>query len=391
MTCSEVKYYLIDFSKGILLNEVREEIHEHLNSCTGCSKAFDEIISMKSKSGRNHRFVANEQKVRVNIRKKIGENKTSKKISAKIFPSISSLSSEADQLKNNLIIKTNEIDNNKLFTIAGLISIIALGAILAFIIFDHSHNSFWEVKKISGYPAIESKILTDEGVIKIGERLFTDSESRARMKIGTIGEIDIDPGSEIQIVETDLSEHILILSKGKISARTWAVPKLFVIKTPSAVVKDLGCIYYLSVSENSLTTLNVKSGWVMMEYKNKKSLLPEGTSCYSDISKGVGTPFSNDASFSFKESLYKLDFENGDAAELERVLFESNKGDLISLFHLLKHFDEGSRAKIYDRISSLYRIPQRITREGIIKGDLDMMGRLWVELGVGRISMYQNL
>ena len=391
MKCSEVKYYLNDFSRGLLLDEVRTEIHEHINSCNICAKALDEIITLRSKAGLKHRFATSGQKVRVKIHKNIGENNSSEKITSKVFPSVSTLSSEADHLKTNLLIKANEIDNNKLFTIAGIISIITLGVTLAFIIFDQSSPSFWTVERISGYPVIESKVLADEDVINFGEKLFTDSESRARLKVGTIGEIDIDPGSEVQIIETNSSEHKLILSKGKISARTWVTPKFFSIKTPSAVVKDLGCIYYLSVNEKSLTTLNVKSGWVLMENNNRKSLLPEETSCYSDITKGVGTPFSNNATNLFKESLYKLNFENGSAAELEIVLSESRKEDLVSMVHLLKSLDEESRGKIYDRIAILFKLPQRITREGIIKGDKNMMGRLWTELGAGSISMYQNL
>ena len=40
MHCAEVKYYLSDYSRGILLDEVRTEIHEHLNDCKVCAKVF---------------------------------------------------------------------------------------------------------------------------------------------------------------------------------------------------------------------------------------------------------------------------------------------------------------------------------------------------------------
>lgn len=390
MKCAEVLYYLNDYSKGILLNEVRAEIHEHLNNCISCAKVFDEIIISKE-SGK--------KKINVNPReesweriKKVGEKtRSTKKIISRRFPSDSTLSSETENLKNNFLVKANEIENNKLFNIAAIISAIALGIILAFMIFNNSPASFWSVEKISGYPVIETKVLTGQGIIKIGEKLYTDSESRARLKVGVIGEIDIEPESEIKIIETKTSEYRLVLSKGKISARMWSAPKLFSIKTPSAVVKDLGCMYYLSVNNESSTLLQVKSGWVLMENKNAKSLLTTGASCYSEKSKGLGTPFSNDASNLFKESLHKLDFENGGKTDLEKVLSESRIADLISLFHLLKRLDQESRGIIYDRISYLFKMPQRITRDGIISGNKDMIARLWVELGLGSISMYQNL
>lgn len=391
MNCNEVKYYLSDYSKGILLDEVRSEIHKHLNNCKSCTKIFDDIITITSEAGTKKRSSQSSKKVLEKIHVENEKTSNPKKIIPRIFSSASAISSEVDHIKSCLTLKANEIENNKLYVVAGIISVIALGVILAYMIFDHSPSIFWPVEKISGYPVIESRVLTYQGVMRIGEKLYTDSESRARLKVGGWGEIDVEPKSEIQIIETKSSEYRLVLSKGKISARTWVAPKLFSIGTPSAIVTDLGCIYYLTVDDKASTTIQVKSGWVLVENNSIKSLLPAGTSCYSKIFKGPGTPFVNDASELFKESLFKLDFENGGKAELEKLLSESRRADLISLYHLLKRSDQESRGKIYDRILLLFKMPQRITREGIVNGNKDMLGRLWTELGIGSISIYQNL
>ncbi|MCK7524141.1 MAG: FecR domain-containing protein [Ignavibacteriales bacterium] len=112
------------------------------------------------------------------------------------------------------------------------------------------------MEKISGYPVVESSVLTGQGIIKIGEKLLTDSESRARLKVGAIGEIDIEPESEIEITGNKIIRiQDSSLSKGKISVRTWVAPKLFSIKTPSAVITDFGCMYYLSVDDKASTTI----------------------------------------------------------------------------------------------------------------------------------------
>ena len=391
MNCAEVKYYLNDYSKGILLDEVRAEIHEHLNCCKSCTKVLDNMISISDAASAKKKIVRQNKRIWERVHKEREKNNRAQKIVPRIFPASSRISSEAHHLKSSLMLKANEIENNKLLVIAGIISVIALGVILAFMIFDHPPASFWYVEKVSGYPVIESKVLTDQGIIKIGEKLYTDSESRVRLKVGVAGEIDVEPESEIEINETKSSEYRLVLSRGKISARTWIAPKLFSINTPSAVLTDLGCMYYLSVSDDSSTMLQVKSGWVLMEHNNNKSLLPAGTTCLSQISEGLGTPFSNEASTTFKASLYKLDFENSNTRELVNLLSEARQKDLITLFHLLKRLDQESCGIIYDRISVLFKIPQRITREGIINGDKDMLGRLWTELGLGSISLYQNL
>lgn len=390
MNCADVKYYLDDYTKGILLDEIRAEIHEHLCYCKKCVKNYDDLITSNSKFAKKKKNIRSEKEPRCKIQ---NERKTyrSKIITTNNFPTISTLSDDADYFKNTLLVKANEINNNKLFVISGIISAIALGIVVAFFVFDHSPSVFWSVEKISGFPVIESRVLTDQGIIKVSERLVTDSESRARIIVGGIGEINIEPLSEIQIIETESSEYKLLLTKGKISVITLLAPKLFSIETPSATIKDFGSMYYVTVNNNSSTSLSVKSGWAKMENNNRRALLSSGTTCFSAPSIGPGIPVAKDATDLFKESLHKLDFENGGDAELTILLSESRQEDLISLFHLLKQLNPESYGKIYDRISWLFKIPQRITREGIVNGDADMLARLWTELGAGSISMYQNL
>jgi len=390
MNCADVKYYLDDYSKGILLDEIRAEIHEHLCYCKKCAKSYDDLIISNAKSAKKKKNIRSEKATRDEIQ---NARKTyrGKKITANNFPTISTLSDDTEYFKNTLLVKANEINNSKLFVISGIISAIALGIVLAFFVFDHSPSVFWSVEKISGFPIIESQVLTDPGIIKVGERLVTDSESRARIKVGGIGEINVEPLSEIQIIETESSEYELLLKKGKISVITLLAPKLFSIETPSAIIKDFGSMYYVTVNDNSSTSVSVKSGWVKMENNDRRALLSSGTTCFSAPSIGPGIPVAEDATDLFKESLHKLDFENGGDAELSTLLSESRQKDLISLFYLLKQLYPESRGKIYDRISFLFKMPQRITREGIVDGDEDMFARLWTELGAGSISMYQNL
>lgn len=377
MNCIEVKYYLNDYAKGILLDEIRSEIHDHINECNSCAKDFDELITVRSKAGLKRKHF---------IRKKEfdGENTSDSP------NSIAAISSDAAYLKDTLTITANEIDNNKLFSIAGIISSIGFGIILAFLIFDNSPSSFWTVEKISGYPVIESRVLTNQGIIKLGEKLITDSESRARIRVGDLGEIDIEPQTEIKIVETETSEYRMVLEKGKMSVRTSSAPKLFSIETISAHVVDLGCMYYLSVDENGTTTVQVKSGWVLMKNKNERVLIPENSIC-SATTNGIGVPVSIYASHAFKESVGNFNLLTGSLEELKKILQQANQNDLITLFHLIKRLDQESREKIFNRISTLTNVPPRVNRDGIINGDKDILGRLWVDLGLGSISMYQNL
>lgn len=391
MTCNDVKYYLNDYAKGYLIDEMRAEIHEHLCNCNSCTKILDELISANSKASSKKskkREKSTSEKPKIKNKKSLT---VSPKKSRYSLQQKNSEVNENDNFKINQLLLKNEIDNNKLFSIAGVISSVALGVVLAFLIFDFSPHTSWQVEKLSGFPMIESKLLIDKSKIKIGEKLTTDEQSRARLKIGSIGEIDIEPKTEIQISETESFEYNLILHKGKLSARTWAPPKLFSIKTPSSNIKDLGCLYYISVDKNLTTLLSVKSGWVLMENGIKKSILPAGTSCYSDTAKGIGTPFSDSASETFKQALQKIDFENANPNEFEVVIQESRREDLISLFHLILRGDKLVREKVFNRIAELSMIPSQVTKESIVNGDKEMLGRLWTALNLGGISIYQNL
>lgn len=392
MICSEVRYYLNDYSRGILLDEIRKEIHEHLNSCSKCTKAFDELMMQKINSSAKQKIVRKKQKNKISVTQKFTEERSSKNIKQGIFSSLSTVGGEVEQIKNSILIKANEIDNNKLFTIAGIISIIALGVVLAFIIFDRTPIPYWTIETLSGRPFVESKVKTINGDTKIGERLVTEKDSRARIKLGNTGEIDVEPLSEIQIGETPLNEHKLTLSKGKINVRTWEVPKFFFIETGAGKIKDLGCSYSVQIRKNSETFLQVESGWVFVENENKKSLLSSGTACFASLAKVMGTPFKIDASKQFKEALFKFDFVNHNEAEFNLILNESRQEDIISLFYLLNSVGRADfREKIYDRLGELYKIPRGITKDGIVNLDNYTLGRLWVEMGIGSISLYQKL
>src|SRR3989339_820644 len=164
MNCAEVKYYLNDYSKGILLDEVRAEIHEHLNCCKSCTKVLDNMISISDAASAKKKIVRQNKRIWERVHKEREKNNRAQKSVPRIFPASSRISSEAHHLKSSLMLKANEIENNKLLVIAGIISVIALGVILAFMIFDHPPASFWYVEKVSGYPVIESKVLTDQGI-----------------------------------------------------------------------------------------------------------------------------------------------------------------------------------------------------------------------------------
>src|SRR5262245_10108410 len=103
----------------------------------------------------------------------------------------------------------------------------------------------WQVASLEGTPLVGSAPLQGAGQLAVGQWLQTDASSRARIDVGAIGEVNVEPNTRIGLVKARATEHRLSLERGEMSARIWAPPKLFFVDTPSAVAVDLGCAYTL--------------------------------------------------------------------------------------------------------------------------------------------------
>ena len=151
MNCAEVKYYLNDYSKGILLDEVRAEIHEHLNCCKSCTKVLDNMISISNAASAKKKIVRQNKRIWERVHKEREKNNRTQKIVPRIFPASSRISSEAHHLKSSLMLKANEIENNKLLVIAGIISVIALGRYMCNIIKNYIFKNSIVPKLLKNY------------------------------------------------------------------------------------------------------------------------------------------------------------------------------------------------------------------------------------------------
>jgi hypothetical protein len=236
---------------------------------------------------------------------------------------------------------------------------------------------FWDVVSLGGDLRIGNTTIKGKGQLPLGEWLETDNSSRAKIDVGQIGEVEIDPNTRIRLVETKPTEHRLELARGKMSARIWAPPRLFFVNTPSGVAADMGCAYTLEVDEQGGGILHVTSGWVALQLKDRESMVPAGAACATRPGVGPGTPYFEDASTTFRNALWKLDFEPGDAgSSLDQVLSESRPRDTLTLWHLLSRVDAAGRVRVYDRLALLAPPPDGVTREGVLGLDEQML-QLW--------------
>jgi hypothetical protein len=234
----------------------------------------------------------------------------------------------------------------------------------------------WLVRRLNGTPKIGSETISSNGQLAIGEWLETDESSRAQIAVGSIGNVDIDENTRVRLLAAQPTEHRLELTRGKMSARIWAPPRLFFVETPSAVAADLGCAYTLEVDDNGASVLHVTSGWVALELKDRESIVPAGAACETQPGIGPGTPYFVDSTQDFRDALKKVDFNtdvNSQSAALTAMLDQARQRDTLTLWHLLPRVNGDDRARVYDKLAAFAPPPAGVSREGVLRLDQTML------------------
>jgi anti-sigma factor RsiW len=244
----------------------------------------------------------------------------------------------------------------------------------------HPSGSRWEVLRLAGLPSVAGKAMGGAGRIGAGEWIETDARSRATVKVGEIGSVEIEAGTRVRVVSVRPAEHRLALAQGEIRAKISAPPKLFFVDTAAGTAVDLGCEYALSTDERGRGLLRVTKGWVSFQWRGIESLVPAGASCRTGLPAGPGIPYFDDAPDSVKQAVESFGFEKGADAALNVILSESRVRDTLTLWHLLSRVDAAGRGRVFDRIAALTPVPAGVSRERALQLDPPTLDRFREEL-----------
>ena len=238
----------------------------------------------------------------------------------------------------------------------------------------------WEVTRLAGVPTVGWSRLAGSGRIAEGQWLQTDGNSRASLKVGAIGTVEVAPHTRLRLAVARPDEYRLTLAHGEISASVTAPPRLFFVDTSSSTAVDLGCAYTMRVDDDGNGVLRVTFGWVALEWGGKVSEVPAGASCHTRKKFGPGTPYFQDAPASFGTALERFDFADGGWPALEPVLAASRVRDTLTLWHLLSRVAPPQRVRVYDRLVELASLPAGVTREKTLALDPATLKRWGDEL-----------
>ena len=257
-------------------------------------------------------------------------------------------------------------------------------------------NTGWNVSNLQGTPQIGSRILSSSNAttkLHVGQTLITDSVSRASLSENDLGEIQVDPNSRLRLLQSGPSHKRIQLDLGTIHAYIWARPTQFVVDTPSAVAVDLGCAYTLQVAADGSGTIRTTLGWVGFHFDGHDSFIPAGAMCSTRPTIGPGTPYFEDATERFRQSLAEFDSSQENSVDqnvsLSSILAQARPKDALTLWHLLSRTSGRNRHLVYHRLADLVPPPPHVTRDGILQLDPRMLDLYWNALNLGDISIWR--
>ena len=211
-----------------------------------------------------------------------------------------------------------------------------------------------------------------------GEWVETGHASTARILVGSLGTVDVEPGTRVKLGEVTQSEYRMALTRGTISAQIAAPPRLFIVDTPTSTVVDLGCAYTVTVGDDGTAVLRMTSGWAALEWKGRESLVPAGAICRTRAGAGPGTPYFDDAPAAVKRAVEAFDAGRGASEALDILIREARVRDTLTLWHLLSRIDVRERTRVYERMAELVPPPASVSRDQVLALDADTL-REWRE------------
>jgi hypothetical protein len=275
--------------------------------------------------------------------------------------------------------------------VAATLAIVVVG--VALVRRSRANVPGWEVTRVAGAPTIASRRMAGDTRLPVGGWLETDDRSTARLNVGNIGQVSVEPRTRLRLISARAGDHRLQLERGTLRATIWAPPGQFFVETASSTAVDLGCAYTLTMDDEGAGLVSVLVGWVGFEWRGRESLIPAGSMCATRPGRGPGTPYNEHVSPAFREALQTIDFVSQSpdvGAALSRVLAEAQERDEVTLWHLLARVDAGERDRVFDRLAQFVPPPPGITRDGIRAGRRDMLDAWWDALGLGTAAWWRT-
>jgi ferric-dicitrate binding protein FerR (iron transport regulator) len=247
----------------------------------------------------------------------------------------------------------------------------------------------WQAVRTEGSPRVNGLAFSGAADIYTGQRIETDATSRVEVRSDFVGQVSLDPNSELYVKESREARQLLVLRHGVLHALIWAPPSHFAVDTPAARAIDLGCAYTLETQSGGDGLITVQSGWVAFDHDHHESFIPAEAACRIHARQGPGIPWFQDAPPDFRANLLRFE-DTGSTSALQATLTAARPHDALTLWHLLSRVPVTQRGMVFDRFAGLVKLPVEVQRSAVIASDTQTLDRCWDALQLGDTSWWRT-
>src|SRR5262249_4454250 len=150
---------------------------------------------------------------------------------------------------------------------------------------------------------------------------------------------------------------------------------MFAFRTPAGTVRDLGCIFDLSVDAEGTSRVRVDTGWVQMDNDFGESLVPAGAVAEMRRLARPGVPIYLNSSDVFAAAVRAAQ-EGGDAAgrrEVDTIVHTARRRDTLTLLMLANVSATDVKIVLLARAAELWPPPSGVSVDAIAAGDRDQL------------------
>lgn len=368
--CGETELLIDEYLDGMISLSDKEKMDSHISVCSSCSAYFKDTSALVSSL---NSFPLNDSALSIQNKIEIWD-KVESGIDRNKYNEFSS------SLKNTEVqeipVKENFIEKYK-YILSGIAAVVAL----VFIVYgvknmktgndrmseqsNYGLVSYWKVSNLQGSSMIGNAAMSSNDSIKEGQWIQTNGSSRAELIVADIGKIIIEPNSKIVFVKSADGNNRIQVEYGTINADMNSKARSFFVEMPSAVAKDNGGTYTITIDSAGDGLLYVKSGKVDVQSPGKEIIVPAGNIVLTKRDIGAGTPFNENSSPRFKNALFNFDFGKCGGTCVAALLDNAKMSDAVTLVNLLPNIEKEYSDEVYAKVANFVKPPSNIHSDSI--------------------------
>lgn len=368
LSCKDAELLIDESLDGMISLNDKEIMDKHLQNCDNCRKYLSESSELIKKI---HSDTKNSVSISAQKKSELWSG-----VEAKVNFDKHKIEKEASAELSTFKKKEDFFSKYKYY-IAGL----AAAIIFVFILFgvkniniDNSRltqqntfgiDSYWKVSSLAGSPLIGNIAMGALDSVKEGQWISTNDTSRAQIQIADLGIITIEPNSKVIVVKNAEGNNRIFVEYGTIDADMNPHQKSFFVEMPSAVAKDQGGNFTLTIDSVGDGMVFVKDGKIAVESLNKEAIVPAGNIVMTKKDIGVGTPFNQNSSREFKQAIFKFDFGNCEESCVNTILNNAKFTDAITLANLIPSVENKYKGEVYAKLANFVPPPRQIAKDSL--------------------------